>query len=186
MPTPRLTRRRLLAAAGTGALGAAAGCAGVLGSDDAAEMTLMIERIRSADDGDNHDHSGEDDEHSHDGENGEHNSDGSVPAGALAHTCSHVEELEPFSLDAAESQAEATTANAHEPYTVTVSGDAGYVAFESTENAQFGFFVADGTVSAVTGTVVHEEPTVQDCEAIDRYAVVEPESEEIVVELAAD
>jgi hypothetical protein len=166
MPTPRLTRRQLLAAAGAGLLGTAAGCAGVLGSDDETEMTLMIERIRDSSDA---------------GETG----GGAVSAGALVHTCSHLEELEPFSLDAAESQSEAATANAHEPYTVTLPGDAGYVAFEPSDDAQYGFFAADGTVSVATGTVVHEEDGVEDCDTIDRYAVVEPEDGEIVVELSA-
>ena len=170
MPSPRLTRRRLLTMAGTGALAATAGCAGVLG-EDSATVTLMIERISTS--------SSEDGEHSHDEESS------GLSADALAHTCSHVENLEAVSLEASDSQDGAASANAHEPYSVTLSDDSGYVAFEPRASAQFGFFLADGSLAVATGTAMHEQDTVADCDAIDRYTVVEPENGTIVVELSA-
>jgi len=169
MPTPRLTRRRLLTATGTGALAATAGCAGLVG-EDSATVTLMIERVSigSSEDG-----------HSHDEESS------GLSADALAHTCSHVENLEAVSLEASDSQDGAASANAHEPYSVTLSDDSGYVAFEPRASAQFGFFLAGGSLSVATGSAVYEADDVADCDAIDRYTVVEPEGERIVVELSA-
>lgn len=181
MRTPRLTRRALLATTGAGALGAVAGCSGVLG-DDETEVTLMIERVSSASGGDTqdgHDHSHEEDDH-------EEDNHGGVPMDVLAHTCAHLEDLDPFSLDAGDSQEGAAAADAHEPYTVTLPGDTGYVAFEPSEDAQWGFFVAGASVTVAAGTTTSEETEVQNCDAIDRHTVIEAENGEIVVELAAD
>ena len=169
MTPPRLTRRQVLAAASAAGLGSLAGCTGFLGDDDAT-MTLMIERIRR----------NEDDP-----------SRGPIPFIQVAHTCSHLEEIEPTSLDASGNLDDAVTANRHEPYEVTLPGGSGYVAFnppaiDAPDDRQYGFFTAGGRASAQAGTAVHEETGVEDCDEIERYAVIEPADGKITVELSVD
>lgn len=182
MTALRPTRRQLLATAGAAGLGALAGCAGVLG-DEGTEMTLMIERVMS--EGSHHDGGGMDD----DGMDGDHGGDdhGGVSMDELGHTCAHLEELEPFSLDAGDSRDESASATVHEPYTVTLPGETGYVSCEPREpDSSHGVFLADGTATVLTGATTEEETDVGDCAEIDRYVLVEPDEGQILLELTAD
>ena len=129
------------------------------------------------------------DKHEGEGED-EHGHDGSLDGHAISHACGHMEGDEPEPLAAASAQGNASTfSQTHQPYAVELAEEPGYVTFEpeNRETEKYAFFTdTHETVRPVETSVVHEAHSVESCDAIEEYYIVENDASEVTIELSGD
>ncbi|CDK37876.1 metal ABC transporter substrate-binding protein [Halorubrum sp. AJ67] len=137
-----------------------------------------------------HDHGGED-EHGHEEEE-EHEDDHDESLGehAISHACGHMESGETEPLAAASAQGDTSTfSQTHQPYAVELTEGASYVRFEpeSGGTEKYAFFTdTHETVRPVETSIVHEAHSVESCDAIEEYYVVETDASAVTIELSGD
>jgi len=139
---------------------------------------------------DEHDHESEE-EHDHEGEHDHGNEhDESLGGHALSHACGHMEDDETEPLVAVSSQEDAAVfSQTHQPYAVELSGETSYVTFNADGDpaGKYAFFTdSHETVHPIETSVVHESHSVESCDGIEEYYVVETEAGTVTIELTGD